>query len=144
MQNVNFKLHYWITSSIINETLSLWLHTLHQFNVYVIRKSDLFFFSLKQLDSVLMLAPSILPSCITIIVTLGERPCSSRLPRNPEQMYDKIEMYVWDNTFHSVAPSISNHSSTAELLFAFCTLCMKALQLPVATKEMQNLLEENK
>lgn len=43
-----------------------------------------------------------------------------------------------------MARSISNHLSTVELLFAFRTLYMKALQLPVATKEMQNLLEENK
>lgn len=45
---------------------------------------------------------------------------------------------------HSVALNISNHLSTVELLFAFCTPYLKALQLPLATKEMQNLLEENK
>lgn len=51
-----------------------------------------------------MLAPSILPSHITTTVTLAESPCSARLPRNPEQMYYKTEMYVWSNTFQVGIP----------------------------------------
>lgn len=63
-----------------------------------------FFFSLKQEDSILMLAPSILPCHTTSVATSPEYPCLSRLPRNPEQMYYKTEMYVWDNTFQVGLP----------------------------------------
>lgn len=62
------------------------------------------FFSNWSNCSILILAPSILPSHITIVVTSAECSCSSRLPRNPEQMYYKIEMYVWDNTFQVGLP----------------------------------------